>query len=283
MSSLSTIKKIGPVLDLFTAEKAQWRMTDIARALDMPKSSAHTLVTTLAEVGLLSVGPDGQYRLGWNLLSLSERMRAGVEFRQHALPHMQHLSRELNETVLLAVLDRSDVVYIERVEGTHPMVRLAGVRVGARLRAHVTGVGKVLLANRAPAEVRALLETSGMKPMTKRSITSISEFEKSLVTVRAQGVAFDLCEVVPDVACIAAPITDRYGTVIAGVSVSIPAYRFPKERGPLIHQLKFTASRISDAIATAAEHEPKRARPFITVTTPAPAVQPTTASHGAAN
>jgi DNA-binding IclR family transcriptional regulator len=270
MSSLSTIKKIGPVLDLFTAEQAQWRMTDIARALDMPKSSAHTLVTTLAEVGLLSVGPDGQYRLGWNLLSLSERMRAGIEFRQHALPHMQQLSRELNETVLLAVLDRSDVVYIERVEGTHPMVRLAGVRVGARLRAHVTAVGKVLLAHRTSTEVRALLEGAGMKPMTKRSITSIEAFEESLITVRQQGVAFDLCEVVADVACIAAPITDRYGTVIAAMSVSIPAYRFPKDRAPLIHKLKLCAARISETIA-ANETDTRRGsgtRPYTRVVAP---------------
>jgi DNA-binding IclR family transcriptional regulator len=270
MSSLSTIKKIGPVLDLFTAEQAQWRMTDIARALDMPKSSAHTLVTTLAEVGLLSVGPDGQYRLGWNLLSLSERMRAGIEFRQHALPHMQQLSRDLNETVLLAVLDRSDVVYIERVEGTHPMVRLAGVRVGARLRAHVTAVGKVLLAHRTSTEVRALLEGAGMKPMTTRSITSIEAFEESLITVRQQGVAFDLCEVVADVACIAAPITDRYGTVIAAISVSIPAYRFPKDRAPLIHKLKLCAARISETIA-ANETDTRRGsgtRPYTRVVAP---------------
>src|SRR3954454_7916836 len=60
---LNTVKKVGPVLDLFTAEQSEWRMTDIARALEMPKSSAHALVTTLADVGLLSVGPSGRYRL----------------------------------------------------------------------------------------------------------------------------------------------------------------------------------------------------------------------------
>lgn len=258
MSSLSTIKKIGPVLDLFTAEQSQWRMTDIARALEMPKSSAHTLVTTLAEVGLLSVGPDGRYRLGWNLLSLGERMKAGIEFRQHALPHMQQLGRDLGETVLLAVLDRADVVYVERVEGTNPVVRLAGVRIGARLRAPCTAVGKVLLAARDPHEVRALYATAGIRPLTKRSIATMAELEEALVKVRAQGVAFDLCEVVPDVACVAAPVTDRYGTVIAAMSVSMPAYRFPEERGRLVNELKQTAARTSKSIA-AAEAESRRA------------------------
>jgi DNA-binding IclR family transcriptional regulator len=258
MSSLSTIKKIGPVLDLFTAEQAQWRMTDIARALDMPKSSAHTLVTTLAEIGLLSAGPDGLYRLGWNLLSLSERMRAGIEFRQHALPEMQALAAEVGETVLLAVLDRSDVIYIERVDGTHPTVRLAGVRVGARLPAHCTGVGKVLLAHRAPEEVRSMLDSVAMLSRTTRSITDVKALEDLLMTVRAQGVAYDLCEVVPDVACVAAPVTERYGTVIAGISISMPSYRFPKDRRPLVTELKRSATRISASIAFATEKDARR-------------------------
>jgi IclR family KDG regulon transcriptional repressor len=86
---LTTIQKIGPVLELFTVERPEWRMSDIARELGTPKSSAHSLVATLAEIGLLSVGANGSYRLGWNLLSLSERMRASLDFRQHAVPVMQ--------------------------------------------------------------------------------------------------------------------------------------------------------------------------------------------------
>lgn len=255
MSTLNTVKKIGPVLDLFTPERPEWRMSDIARALDMPKSSAHALVSTLAEVGLLSTGSGGRYRLGWNLLSLSERMRASLDFRQHAVPAMQALSRETRETVLLAALDRQDVVYIERAEGTHPMVRLAGVRPGARAPASCTAVGKVLLAYREPEEVRSLMESAPFKRFTVNTITGLAELEEQLVEVRAKGVAFDRGEISTDIQCVAAPIRDRYESVIAAVSVSIPAYRFPADPRPLLTSLTRTAQTISARIAEA-ELEP---------------------------
>lgn len=233
-------------------------MTEIARALEMPKSSAHALVTTLAEVGLLSVGPDGLYGLGWNLFSLSERMRAGLEFRQHALPFMQDLAEELGETVLLAVLDGGDVIYVERVDGTHPMVRLAGAQIGTRVPAYCTGVGRALLAHREPLEVRALFASTSLEQRTSRTLATIEELEDALVQTRTQGVAYDFAEAVEDIACVGAPVSDAHGAVIAAVSVAVPAYRFPvpKDRGPLVRGLKLAAQRTTDSIKAAAETPP---------------------------
>lgn len=254
---LHTVKKIGPVLDLFTPERPEWRMSDIARALEMPKSSAHALVATLAEIGLLSVTGTGRYRLGWNLLSLSERMRASMDFRTHALPAMQQLAKLLRETVLLAALDRHDVVYVERAEGSHPMVRLAGVRPGARAPAHATAVGKVLLAHREPGEVRSLMSGSAWRAYTPTTVTDLEALEQALVEVRGRGVAFDIAELVPDVACVAAPITDRYGAVIAAMSVSVPAYRFPADRSrivkPLLQHARLASERIAASEAEQAD------------------------------
>ena len=253
--TLNTVKKIGPVLELFTPERPEWRMTDIARALDTPKSSAHSLVSTLAEIGLLSVAPSGRYRLGLNLLTLSERMRASMDVLQDATPAMQELAQTLRETVLLATLDRREVVYVERVEGTHPMVRLAGVRPGSRLPVHATAVGKILLAFRDPLETRQLMSTAKFKQYTRHTIKDVDELEEALVEVRARGVAYDFQEVSPDAICVAAPITDRYGTVIAGMSVCVPAYRFEAKRRELVQALSEAAdeaSRKTSAVAAAA-------------------------------
>jgi DNA-binding IclR family transcriptional regulator len=262
--SLNTVKKIGPVLDLFTPERPEWRMTDIARALDTPKSSAHALVSTLAEIGLLSVTPSGRYRLGLSLLSLSERMRSSLDILKHATPPMQELAQTTRETVLLATLDRHEVVYLDRVEGSHPAVRLAGVRPGSRVPAHCTAVGKVMLAYRDPVEMRKLMASSSFKRYTSSTITTLDALEDNLVTVRARGVAFDLQEVVPDVACVAAPISDRYGTVIAGVSLSLPAYRFPANRQGLIDALVATATTVSSRVAAAEVEQQKEQVDWIT-------------------
>jgi DNA-binding IclR family transcriptional regulator len=247
---LTTIQKIGPVLELFTVERPEWRMSDIARELGTPKSSAHSLVATLAEVGLLSVGANGSYRLGWNLLSLSERMRASLDFRQHAVPVMQDLAKTLHETVLLSGLDRHDVVYVERVEGNHPMVRLAGVRPGGRLPAHATAAGKVLLAYRSVPEVRALMSGSNWKRLTPNTVGTVEELLEALVDVRRAGYACDRGEIVPDIACIGAPIMDRFGSVVAAVSISLPAYRFPADAMRLAEPLLAACDTISKGLAS---------------------------------
>jgi DNA-binding IclR family transcriptional regulator len=246
---LTTIQKIGPVLELFTVDRPEWRMSDIARELGTPKSSAHSLVATLAEIGLLSVGANGSYRLGWNLLSLSERMRASLDFRQQAVPVMQVLAKSLHETVLLAGLDRHDVVYVERVEGNHPMVRLAGVRPGGRLPAHATAAGKVLLAYRSTPEVRALMSGSSWKRLTCATLGTMDELLKALVDVRKVGYACDRGEIVPDIACVAAPIMDHFGSVVAAVSISVPAYRFPADPARLAEPLLAACDTIAKGLA----------------------------------
>lgn len=250
---LNTVKKIGPVLDLFTTERPEWRMTEIARALGMPKSSAHSLVTTLAEVGLLSVGDQGRYQLGWHLVSLAERIRATRNYGEHAVPVMHQLQAATKETVLLAALDRHEVLYLEKVEGTHPMVRLAGVRVGARAPVHCTAVGKVLLAERGPQEVRALLESVGLEARTPNTITTVDAFEDELRRVRVNGFAFDRQEIVADVACVAAPVRDGHGSVIAALSLSLPAYRFAANAKRLVTPLLQASEAISRRISAAQE------------------------------
>jgi IclR family KDG regulon transcriptional repressor len=252
---LSTVKKIGPVLELFSPERPEWRLTDIACALDMPKSSAHALLATLAEIGLLSVTARGRYRLGWNLLGLSERMRASLGLREHAVPAMRALAATVRETVLLAALDRHEVIYLERAEGSHPTVRFAGVRIGSRVPAHSTAVGKVQLAYREADEVRAALTAAhsdgSLRTMTAKTIVSLDDLERELVRVRARGLAIDRGETVPDVNCMAAPIFDRYGAVVAGLSVSVPAYRFSTGRDTLVEPLKDAARTISQTLAAA--------------------------------
>lgn len=257
---LNTVKKVGPVLALFTPERPEWRMSDIAKALDMPKSSTHSLVCTLADIGLLSTTNNGRYRLGWMLITLGERMRASMSFSSLAVPVMLELSAALRETVLLAVLDRDEVLYLERVEGTHPTVRLAGVRVGARLPAHCTSVGKVLLADRDPAEVRAMIARTGMRQLTKRSLSSLDALEYELEKVRARGYAVDRGEVVPDICCQAVPVLDREGAVIAAMCVGVPKYRFDATRETVLGKLVEAGETISARLVQS-ELNPERDLP----------------------
>jgi DNA-binding IclR family transcriptional regulator len=250
--TLSTVRKIGPVLDLFTPDRPEWRMSDIARALDMPKSSAHSLVASLAEVGLLSVGSPGRYRLSWNVLSLYERMRGGHDFTRIAGPAMERLVSVARETVLIGVLDRREILYVERVESSHPVVRLAGLRVGSRAALHATAVGKAILAHREPGERRVMLGDDPLRQYTAATITSADRLTAALDAAREEGVAQSHRELHAEIACLAAPIRDAYGFVTSALSISMPAYRFEASRERLVEPLRRAAATIS---AQLAEHQ----------------------------
>jgi DNA-binding IclR family transcriptional regulator len=127
------------------------------------------------------------------------------------------------------VLDKGQVLYVEKLQGT-PAVQILLSHVGARLSAHCSGVGKVLLAHRSCQEVTAMLEEQNLTAFTQNTITSVDQLAQELAQVRQQGYAFDREELAPGLCCVAAPIYDQDGHVLAAMSISVPAYRFyPKQ------------------------------------------------------
>jgi len=157
------------------------------------------------------------------------------------MPAMHEVARAVHETVVLCALDRSSVVVVERVEGDHPMVRLAGAAPGTRAPAHRTASGLVLLAARPRAEVRGLLD----------GLAGLDALERTLDGVRRRGLAVVRGELVPDVAAIAAPLTDAHGSVVAAIALQLPAYRFPGEPGRLGDALAGVAASVSRKLAYA--------------------------------
>jgi DNA-binding IclR family transcriptional regulator len=136
----------------------------------------------------------------------------------------QSVSGNCGETVHFAVLDGVEVVYIARVDSIHP-VRMVSA-VGRRLPAHCTGVGKVLLSSLSADELRRRFGGSSPLPaMTANSITSFRALEVELAKIRQSGVAIDNCESNSDVCCVAAPVFDHQGKVVAALSISLPITR----------------------------------------------------------
>jgi DNA-binding IclR family transcriptional regulator len=138
---------------------------------------------------------------------------------------MESLIIRFGETVHLATLERGQVIYVEKLQGTRA-VQVSLTSVGSRLPAHCSGVGKVILANLPWEEANQLLSTSGMPALTPNTITEIAALQDELERVRAQGYAYDIEEAVEELCCVAAPIHDHTGEVVAAMSLSVPAYRF---------------------------------------------------------
>ncbi len=171
-----TSRKIGSVqraidiLNLFDAQAPELGTTEIARALGLHKSTTASLVSTLAANGFLNQNPDTRkYRLGLKLIERAFAMLDQFEIRQIAYPALQELRNQWNETVNLAILDGSDVVYIERMLGTKAL----GMRseVGRRALAHSTALGKAILACIPVPQVIDFLDKYVMPEVTPMSLT----------------------------------------------------------------------------------------------------------------
>ena len=247
MATLNTVEKVGRVLDLFTTRRPDWGVTEVAEALGVPRSSAHSLLASLVDIGMLQWRPGGRYRLGWRVLELAEVHRRTLDVRGVAAPFLAELVGRYGETCHVAVLDKGDALYIDKAPGSHN-VRVQGAPVGARLELHCTAVGKVLAAFGDPALVDDYLARTELTRHTPATITDRTDFVAELERVRREGVGYDRGEAVGDVFCVAAPIRDELGAVVAAVSLSSPVSRFERHRTAYVKAVQSTAAAISRAL-----------------------------------
>jgi IclR family KDG regulon transcriptional repressor len=224
---LLTIQKAGDLLALFDRNHTEWGVREVAEKLKMAKSSTHDLMSSLAKLGILNKTEDNRYRLGWRLVTLSEILLATTELRQEAHPVIEDLAARYQETIHLAVLDDTQAVYVDKLEGRQA-VRVELTSLGARLYAHCSSLGKVLLAYSSEDEVKRIIKTAGLPRFTPNTITDEEELQQNLARIRKQGFAYDMEEILPDLCCVAAPINNHTRRVVAAISMSVPAYRFKR-------------------------------------------------------
>ena len=210
----------------------------IARDTGLPVSSVHRLVAQLVEVRVLDKSTD-RIRLGSKLFELGTQVPQHRDLRDAAEPIMEDLRQVTHLRVHLAVLDGVDVVYV-RILG--PNIGL-GSKVGGRLPAHATGVGKVMLAYSPRATVKARVE-AGMERFTPRTITTPGGLAAELRKIRSVGTGFDLEESTVGVSCVAAPVFGTDRKIAAAISVSGPTRQIdPTKLGVAVRTAAFTLSR----------------------------------------
>lgn len=241
---LNTIQKAGELLALYDRDHTEWGVREVAARLKIAKSSTHDLMSSLAKQGFLHKTEENRYRLGWRLVTLSETLLATTELRKEAHPVLEELAARYQETIHLAVLDDTQAVYVDKLEGRQA-VRVELTSLGARLYAHCSALGKVLLAFSNEDEVKRIIQTAGLPRFTDNTITDEEELLQNLVKIRKQGYAYDLEEILPDLCCVAAPIYNHRGQVIAAVSMSIPAFRFRRSQAEFREAVMRAAKTIS--------------------------------------
>jgi IclR family KDG regulon transcriptional repressor len=184
---------------------------------------AHALLLTMRERDHLKLDQQGRYRLGIRIWQAGQACMQVFDIATAARPHLQAVRDELRETVQLAVLDGIENVYLAKEDSDQRLVLQS--RVGVRLPAYATGLGKVLLSGLSDDEVLARLSATDIQTFTPNTITKPSKLLAQLRKIRQQGYGMDYGEHTQGVICVAVPVKDAVGEVIAAISVSVPEIR----------------------------------------------------------
>jgi IclR family transcriptional regulator, KDG regulon repressor len=245
---VKSVSRALHIIDIVSSEKDGLGVTEIAKQMDINKSSVYRILSTLVQYGYIEQDKETErYKLGYKFLDISSKLLESIDLRREAKPYLRELEKETNEVIHLVVYDQGEVIYIEKLEGTETL-RMHS-KVGKRAPMHCTGVGKAILAHLPLNVVLEIIERKGLPKHTDFTITDRDALLKELEKVKQKGYALDLEENEYGIRCIAVPIFDYSGNVIAAVSISGPTIRMTDERiEKLQERIRYIGMQISERL-----------------------------------
>jgi len=243
---IQTVKNALRMLEVFHSE-TELGVSELARRLDLHKNNAFRLLATLELAGYIQQTPETElYHLGPRCLELGHAFARSHALINQARPVLEALGESMGETVHLGVLRDEEVVHLDGV--LPEQLVLTGLRVGERLPAHCTALGKVLLADGAGSGA----SDRELARYTDSTIVDSAKLADELRAVALQGYAPDLEEYAPGLRCVAAPVRDASSRVIASVSLSAPSFRLSEEQlhGEAARAVTEAATRISQRLGS---------------------------------
>ncbi|CAE1145452.1 MULTISPECIES: DNA-binding transcriptional regulator KdgR [Serratia] len=243
--AVSSVLKVFGILQAL-GEEREIGITELSQRVMMSKSTVYRFLQTMKSLGYVAQeGESEKYSLTLKLFELGAKSLQNVDLIRSADIQMRELSQQTRETIHLGALDEDSIVYIHKIDSLYNLRMYS--RIGRRNPLHSTAIGKVLLAWRDEAEVGDILSQIEFTRSTAHTITSAAQLLPVLTQVRQQGFGEDVEEQEEGLRCIAVPVFDRFGVVIAGLSISFPTIRFSEEaKAGYVHQLHHAARIISE-------------------------------------
>lgn len=222
-------EKLLKIMEFLAPQKEALRLVDIANSLDINQSTAFRFINTLVQMGYVDQDPDtNRYYMTYKICRLSRYLMNKLEDWSEARPYLEKIAELFGETCCLCVERDRSVIYLEVVERPDSMIR-SMQRIGNLAPMHCTGNGKLLLTNYSVKELDRLIEEVGLTRFTEHTITTREGLLKELDRIRKEGMAYDNEECEIGARCIAFPVMNAEGKVIAGISVTGPAQRLRDE------------------------------------------------------
>jgi len=245
----SALQKATLVLDVLLDSEHPKSLAEISAKLDLPRQTVHRVVRQLEEMDLIRRDfTRDHYYVGARMISLSiNALRSAARLAPiHAV--LRKLVEEIGETCNIGVLERDEIVYIDRVECDWPLRLQLGA--GSRVPMHATAIGKLLLAHLPSRTRKRIMEAAPLATYTDNTLTDLARLEDELKTIRREGFATNDEENLLGLIALAVPIYDGEGRVVAGLAVHAPAARMDlkgaEEQLPL---LRSVAAKLQREIA----------------------------------
>jgi IclR family transcriptional regulator, pca regulon regulatory protein len=213
------------ILSCFTPKRPVLGIADIADELGMSRSTTHRYVITLLALGYLEQGASRKYRLGLRVTDLGMSALNSTGLREHAGPYLEELRQRTSYTVSLAVLDGTEILYVDQARSFRRGHGQAGgdARTGSRLPAYATAMGKLLLANLPDDDQKELISEIKLVKHAPNTITSKKALREELDEVREANFAVDDEELAKNFYAIAAPVRNESRQVLAAVDIAVPS------------------------------------------------------------
>jgi DNA-binding IclR family transcriptional regulator len=239
---INSILRASNVLRCFLGEKSHFKISEIARQLKLDRSTTYRILLSLEKCGLVEKDQKtGEYSLGLSTFEIGNTYLRRMDFIKISKPIMTELSLKVQETIHLAVISDTEIVYVDKVDSPRTLGVMS--KIGQRAPVYCTALGKVLLAFQPENEQSRIIRKIRLTPLTPRTITSKEKLVEELKAIRKQGYSLDHREIEGEVECIGAPIRDHLGNVIAALSISGPQKKIgtPQERQFVSSVVKATA------------------------------------------
>lgn len=239
--SVAAVLKVFAILQALAA-RDETSISDLSVRLAMPKATVYRFLQTMRTLGYVRQEANSErYGLTMKVFELGTKALQYPDLVDLAKLHMQTLSDATGETIHLGMLIDSEIMYVHKVDSRHVLGMYS--RVGRRAPIHCTAIGKVLLAWDTPQRRDTVLAGAEFRKFRDKTITRRDDFLAELERTRAQGFGEDREEFDDHIRCIGVPIFDRLNMPVAGLSVSLPTFRYEEARAPQIVEMLQDASR----------------------------------------
>ncbi len=225
-----SVEKTLQIIETMASAREPLRLAEIAQQVQMPASTTLRMINTLVQQGYAYQEPITlRYGLTLRFTQIGSQVSAQLSIRDIAHPILVKLSKVFKESACLAIEEDMEVIYVDVVDGPDGLLKITQ-RIGKRAPMHSTGVGKLMLTQYSPEKLARLMERKGLARLTPNTVSTMDDLHKEMDLIRQRGYALDDEECELGARCLAAPVRNFEGKIVAAISLSGPISRMNLKR-----------------------------------------------------